>query len=115
CGIDVARIRALTFGVSALYAGVGGSLGVLVTDYIAPDRYGFMFSIQLLVGAVLGGVQSVAGAPLGALLLVLLPEFADRVSKNLTWPVYGVLLIGAVWLAPNGVVGLYHRIGGRVR
>ena len=115
CGIDVERYRALAFAASASFAGVGGGLGVLVTDFIAPARYGFMVSIQLLVGAVLGGVQSIAGAPIGAALLLVLPELADRISKNLTWPVYGLLLIAAVWLAPNGLVGLFTRIRDRGR
>lgn len=109
CGVDVARFRATIFGVGALYAGLGGALGVLVTDYTAPDKYGFFFSIQLLVGAVIGGVQSIAGAVIGALAVQFLPDLADRVSKNLTWPVYGGLLIATVWLAPNGVVGLFGR------
>jgi branched-chain amino acid transport system permease protein len=109
CGMPVARYRALAFGVSAFYAGLGGALGVLVTDFIAPDRYGFFFSIQLLVGAVIGGVRSIAGAVTGALVLQFLPELADTISKNLTWPVYGMLLIAAVWLAPNGIAGLVGR------
>lgn len=109
CGVPVARYRALAFGASAFYAGLGGALGVLVTDFIAPDRYGFFFSIQLLVGAVIGGVRSIAGAVMGALVLQFLPELADTISKNLTWPVYGMLLIAAVWLAPNGIAGLIGR------
>jgi branched-chain amino acid transport system permease protein len=109
CGVDVPHLRALAFGAAAFYAGLGGAFAVLVTDFIAPDRYGFFFSIQLLVGAVIGGVQSIAGAVIGGLVIQFLPDLADRISKNLTWPVYGMLLIAAVWLAPNGVVGLLGR------
>jgi branched-chain amino acid transport system permease protein len=108
-GVPVARYRAFAFALSAFYAGLGGALGVLVTDFIAPDRYSFFFSIQLLVGAVIGGVRSIAGAVMGAIVIQFLPELADTISKNLTWPVYGMLLIAAVWLAPNGVVGLFER------
>lgn len=113
CGVHVARFRATIFGVGAFYAGLGGALGVLVTDFIAPDRYGFFFSIQLLVGSVLGGMRSIGGAVAGALMLQFLPELADTISKNLTWPVYGMLLILAVWLAPNGLAGLIERARGR--
>lgn len=108
-GIDVARHRALAFATGAFYAGLGGALAVLVTDFISPDRYSFFCSIQILIGAVLGGVHSVAGAVLGGLVLQFLPVLADSLSKNLAWPVYGILLIASVWLAPNGMVGLYRR------
>jgi branched-chain amino acid transport system permease protein len=109
CGVDVPHLRALAFGAGAFYAGLGGAFAILVNDFIAPDRYSFFFSVQLLVGAVIGGVQSIAGAVIGGLVLQFLPDLADRISKNLTWPVYGALLIAAVWLAPNGVVGLLGR------
>lgn len=108
-GIDVAWYRALAFGTSAAYAGIGGALAVLVTDFVSPDRYSFFFSIQLLIGAVLGGVQSIAGAVLGGLVIQFLPVLADTLSKNLAWPVYGALLIASLWLAPYGLVGLYRR------
>ncbi len=108
-GVDVAWYRALAFGFSAAYAGLGGALAVIVTDFVSPDRYSFFFSIQLLVGAVLGGVQSIGGAILGGLILQFLPVLADQLSKNLAWPVYGALLIASLWLAPYGLVGLYRR------
>lgn len=107
-GIDVAGFRVLAFATGAFYAGLGGALAVLVTDYIAPDRYGFFFSVQLLIGAVLGGVSSVAGAVVGGLVLQFLPVLADEISKNLAWPVYGALLIASVWLAPQGLVGVWR-------
>ncbi len=114
-GIDVAWYRTLAFGAAAAFAGMGGALAVLVTDFVSPDRYNFFFSIQLLVGAVLGGVHSVAGAVVGGLVIQFLPVLADLITKNLTWPVYGALLIASVWLAPNGIVGLYRRWTGRGR
>ncbi|WP_162914948.1 branched-chain amino acid ABC transporter permease [Desertibaculum subflavum] len=112
-GIHVARYRVLAMATGAACAGLGGALAVLVTDYVAPDRYGFFFSVQLLIGAVLGGVTSIAGAVVGGLVLILLPMLADEISKNLAWPVYGALLIASVWLAPEGVVGVWRRIQSR--
>ena len=44
----------------------------------------------------------------GGLVLQFLPVLADEISKNLAWLVYGALLIASVWLAPEGVVGLWR-------
>lgn len=80
-GIDVARLKLQAFVISALFASVSGSLLALQNRFVTPDVAGFMHSIEMVTMAVLGGVGSVLGAILGAVILTLLPQvltvFAD--------------------------------------
>jgi branched-chain amino acid transport system permease protein len=73
-GVDVARVKLQAFVISAVYASVAGSLLALQNKFITPDVAGFMHSIEMVTMAVLGGVNSVLGAILGAAILTLLPQ-----------------------------------------
>lgn len=108
-GINVAREKTLVFGLSVAVTALGGGLSALLTDFIAPDSYTVFFGILLLVGAVLGGVHSVWGAVVGGLLVEFGPDLAHDASASLSFPLFGVLLILAVWLAPRGLAPLVER------
>jgi len=107
-GVDMVRARALAFGASAAYAGVAGALGALLTDFIGPDTYGTWFSIELLIGAVVGGLYSPWGALFGGLLMKFLPDLARGASGLLTFPAHGLLLIAMIWFLPRGLAGLFE-------
>ena len=104
-GINVAAIKTLTFGVSALYAGVGGALGAIVIQFVAPDTFVALVSISFLIGIVIGGLASISGVIYGALFIQFIPNIADQISKAAPWAVYGVFLLVFVFLAPRGVAG----------
>lgn len=104
-GINVAAIKTLTFGVSALYAGVGGALGAIVIQFVAPDTFVALVSISFLIGIVIGGLASISGVIYGALFIQFVPNIADQISKAAPWAVYGVFLLVFVFLAPRGVAG----------
>ncbi len=112
-GINVAMFKTTIFGVSAMYAGIGGALTGLLADFVAPDSYSLFFSILLLIGAVLAGVRSVWGALVGSFLVLSLPGLAGVIDKDLILPLFGVLLLIVVCFIPDGVSGLatrlYHR------
>jgi branched-chain amino acid transport system permease protein len=110
-GINVTLYKATIFGISALYAGVAGGLAGLRTDFIGPDTYGLFFSIQLLVGAVAGGLHSVWGAVFGGLLIQFLPDLAADASGIMSFPAYGLILIALVYLLPSGFAGALQRAG----
>lgn len=112
-GIPVARCKALAFGISAFYAGIGGGLNGLLVDFVAPDTYSVFFAILLLVGAVAGGVRSAWGAVFGGLLIQFLPDLARTASAALSLPAYGLILIGLVYLMPTGLAGAVERLAAR--
>jgi len=60
-GVNIAGFKTLAFGISAFYAGIAGSLFGLATGFVSPDTFPVSLSIQLLVGAVVGGLASIPG------------------------------------------------------
>ncbi len=110
-GVSLARYKTLAFGVSAAYAGVAGSLYVIVTNYVNPDTFPINLSIFLLVGVVVGGLGSLLGVIAGGVLIEFLPFWAQDVSKSPGAPsvVYGVVLIALMLLLPSGAAGLVRR------
>ena len=80
-GINVGFYKTLAFGISGFYAGVGGSLFVLVSNwFVSPSTFGFDKSLLLVVGAVVGGLGSLAGMALGALFIQFVPGWAANLS-----------------------------------
>jgi branched-chain amino acid transport system permease protein len=125
-GVSLARYKTLAFGVSAAYAGVAGSLLVISRAFINPDAFPVALSIFLLVGIVIGGLGGLSGLVFGAIFIAFLPLWAqgqdlgsllpDRIVEETQKPggpsiVYGVVLILLMFVLPNGVGGLFRRIG----
>ncbi|WP_419247580.1 branched-chain amino acid ABC transporter permease [Roseibium aggregatum] len=118
-GVDIALYKTLVFGVSALYAGIAGSLSAVVVQFVAPDSFTFVLAIALFVGLVIGGVGSIPGAVIGGLFLVFVPNFAEEISKGLAGAVYGAILILVIYAMPSGAAGLVRmlvaKLAGRSR
>jgi branched-chain amino acid transport system permease protein len=104
-GIHNALYKSLAFGVSALYTGVAGALGAIAVQFVAPDSFNIFLSIVLLVGIVVGGLASISGALYGALFIQFIPNVADEISKAAPWAIFGIIMIGFVYLMPTGVAG----------
>ena len=104
-GINTAMVKSLTFGVSAMFTGVAGALGAIAVQFVAPDSFNVFLSITFLVGIVIGGLASISGAVFGALFIQFVPNIADEISKAAPWAIFGVFLIGFVYLLPAGVAG----------
>ena len=109
-GVNTALYKSLTFGVSALYTGVAGALSAIAVQFASPDSFPIFLSITLLVGVVVGGLASISGAIYGALFIQFVPNLADDISKAAPWAIYGVFLIGFMYLMPSGVAGLVRRL-----
>ena len=104
-GIDTALYKSLTFGVSAAYTGVAGSLSALVIAFVAPDAFDVFLSITFLVGIVVGGLASISGAIFGALFIQFVPIWAQDISKAAPWAIYGGVLILFMYVMPLGIAG----------
>ncbi len=114
-GINTAIYKSLAFGVSAMYTGVAGALGAIAVQFVAPDSFTLFLSIILLVGMVVGGVASIAGAVFGAIFIQFVPNIADQVSKAAPGAIYGLFLIGCMFLMPLGINGAIRMAWARVR
>jgi branched-chain amino acid transport system permease protein len=104
-GVNNAIFKSLAFGVSAMYTGVAGALGAIAIQYVAPDSFNIFVSIVFLVGIVIGGLASISGAIYGALFIQFVPNIADEISKAAPWAIFGIFLIGFVYLMPMGIAG----------
>jgi branched-chain amino acid transport system permease protein len=104
-GINTALYKSLVFGVSAAYTGVAGALSASVIAYVAPDSFNVFLSVTLLIGSVIGGLASISGAVFGALFIQFVPNWAQDISKAAPWAIYGVFLIGFMYLMPFGIAG----------
>jgi branched-chain amino acid transport system permease protein len=104
-GVHTAMLKSMTFGVSAMYTGIAGALGAIAVQYVAPDSFNFFLSIVLLVGIVIGGLASISGAIYGALFIQFVPNIADEISKAAPWAIFGIFLLGFVYVMPMGVAG----------
>jgi branched-chain amino acid transport system permease protein len=114
-GVHNALYKSLAFGVSALYTGVAGALGAIAVQFVAPDSFNIFLSITLLVGIVVGGLASISGALYGALFIQFVPNIADEISKAAPWAIFGIFMIGFVYLMPTGVAGAVRLLLARRR
>ena len=114
-GINLPMFKSLTFGVSAAFTGVAGALGAIVVAYVSPDSFTVTLSIFLLVGVVVGGLASVPGAIFGAIFIQFVPNISDEISKSAPAAIYGVLLIGLMYLMPTGVLGMVNKVWLRLK
>ena len=117
-GIPVARTKVIVFVVSSAIAGLGGALYGL-RGLVGPSVYPVSLSLTLLTAAILGGVGSIAGAFIGTLIVVFLPDLIDwaisglavseQFSNYLPSLLTGVLLLATIIINPAGVMGAGHR------
>jgi branched-chain amino acid transport system permease protein len=113
-GVNTALYKSLTFGVSAMYTGIAGALGAIAVQFVAPDSFNIFLSITFLVGIVIGGVASIPGAIYGALFIQFVPNFADEISKAAPWAIFGIFLLGFVYVMPFGVAGAIRMLMVRI-
>jgi branched-chain amino acid transport system permease protein len=114
-GVDLGLVKSLTFGVSAAYTGVAGALSAVAIAYVAPDSFNVFLSITFLIGIVIGGLASIWGNVFGALFVQFVPNWAQDISKAAPWAIFGIFLIGFMYVMPDGVAGAVRRLWRRLR
>jgi branched-chain amino acid transport system permease protein len=103
-GIDTVKLKLLAFASGAALAGMTGVLFASQLTFVSPDSFTLIDSVMVLSMVVLGGMGSVPGVVLGALILIVLPEVLRGFSE------YRMLLFGAAMvlvmlLRPQGLWG----------
>ena len=112
-GVNTGYYKTLAFAISGFYAGVGGSLFVLVSNwFVSPSTFYFDKSLLLIVGAVVGGLGSLAGMALGALFIQFVPDWAANLSSAPGAPsvFFGAAIIVVMILLPSGLGGLLRKL-----
>ena len=109
-GVNNALYKSVTFGVSAAYTGIAGALSAIVVAYVAPDSFDVFLSITLLTGIVIGGFGTIAGPIYGALFIQFVPNWAQDISKAAPWAIFGLFLIGFMYVMPRGIAGFLQLV-----
>ncbi len=103
-GINTTRYKIISFCTAAFMAGIAGGLFAHVMGFIQPDTFSFVKSSDYLVYLYAGGVGTLTGSILGALLLTILPE-ALRFLASWRIVIYAVVLICVMLYRSNGLCG----------
>jgi branched-chain amino acid transport system permease protein len=119
-GIHLARYKTLSFALSAALAGIGGALYAHKLQFISPDQFNILPSIDLLLMVVIGGLGSVHGAFLGAIFLISMPQLISLTKDHLPDAigqapglqsvVYGAVLVAFVLFEPMGLYGRWLKV-----
>ena len=103
-GLNTTYVKILAFGLSAVFAGVGGNMFASSFNYISPDTFTLSQTVLILAMLLIGGEGSLLGAIVGAVILTYLPE-GLRFASDYYMILYGLLIVLITLFLPGGVVG----------
>ena len=119
-GIQLSYYKTLSFAISAALAGVAGALYAHKLQFISPEQFNILQSIDMLLMIVIGGLGSVHGAFLGAIFLITMPQIIALIkdylppvigqAPGLQGLVYGVVLVAFVLFEPMGLYGRWLKV-----
>ena len=101
------KYKVLAFALSSFFAGIGGSLYAHYQGYLDPNKFQFNYSIEMFTIVVLGGLGSVTGSIISAIVLTVLPELLRQFSTYRLL-VYSLALIVMMIFRPQGIFGRYE-------
>jgi branched-chain amino acid transport system permease protein len=101
-GINTTKYKVLAFVIGAFFAGIAGGLYAHFKQFINPDGFNFMRSIEIVVMVILGGMGNTIGVILAAILLTVLPELL-RAFSAYRMIIYSLLLIILMLACPQGL------------
>jgi branched-chain amino acid transport system ATP-binding protein len=103
-GLSVVAIHTMAFTLSAVFTGLAGALFAPLTSFVSPGSFPFFLSIEFLLVVIVGGSGLVLGPLLGAMVVVLMPEFLSAMAEyRLLF--FGSLLLIVMWVTPSGIAG----------
>lgn len=108
-GIRTTLPRAAVYALSAMVAGVGGLMSSLNTGFVSPENLHWSVSAITLLMVVVGGVKSLAGPIVGAIVYFL---FKDLLGEHAThsMAIFGAALIAVIVFSPDGLIGAIQRL-----
>jgi len=125
-GVNLNRYKLLAFTISSFYAGACGGLLYLGPGRFAPEQFNLLLSVQFIAIVLIGGVATISGSIMGAVLITLLPRLIQESRSVFTFlstdpnqhpnvfeiniGLYGLLIIAFLLFEPRGLFGIWHRI-----
>lgn len=102
-GIDITRVKLSAFALSSCWAGFAGVIFAAKTTYINPASFSFMESAMILSMVVLGGMGSITGVIIAALILILVPEYL-RAFSEYRMLLFGMVMVLMMIFRPQGLI-----------
>ncbi|WP_346667566.1 branched-chain amino acid ABC transporter permease [uncultured Desulfovibrio sp.] len=102
-GIDLARVKLSAFALSSCWAGFAGVIFAAKNTFINPASFTFMESAMILSMVVLGGMGSIVGVVIAALILILAPEYL-RAFSEYRMLIFGAIMVIMMIFRPQGLV-----------
>jgi len=113
-GIDTSRYKLTVFMISAFLAGFAGSFYAHYVRLISPEMMGLSETFNILTMVMVGGLGTLFGPVVGAILLTFLSEglrfLEDFVKIDIRFVIYGGLLMATILFMRNGIVGLFKEV-----
>lgn len=110
-GYNVRSHRILAYTIAALIAALGGILMIWLNGRISPGSVGIGPTIDILVIAVIGGLGHPVGAFIGAVIFILLENFAiDLINSERFNLLNGAVFLAIVLFSPDGIIGLWEKL-----
>ncbi len=103
-GVDTTRYKVIAFVIGSFFAGIAGGLFAHFLSYLNPNSFTFLKSIEVIAMVVLGGMGSISGSVLAAIVLTLMPEVL-RPVKDYRMVIYSLMLIVLMITRPQGLLG----------
>lgn len=103
-GINTTKYKVMAFAIGAFFAGIAGALYSSYFYFLKPDLFGFMKSVDILVIVVLGGLGSLTGSVVAAVLLAVMTTFLQSFTA-VRMIVYAALLVLIMIFRPKGLMG----------
>lgn len=106
-GIHTTYYKLLAFVLAAFFAGIAGGLYAHHIGVLDPSKFDFNYSVEILIMVVLGGMGSITGSIVAAIVLTLLPELLRGFSEY-RMLIYSVILICVMLFKPSGLLGQHE-------
>ena len=108
-GVNIFRCKFICFLISAFITGLAAGVLYLNAIFIQPfEAFGISWTVNLLFIVIIGGIGTVEGPILGAIIFVLLQQFlSEYVGYNLI--ILGAITIGVIFFAPEGIMGTFQQ------
>ena len=125
-GVELGRYKLIAFTISSFFAGVCGSLLYAASGQFSPEQFGLLLSVQFIAMVLIGGVATISGSIMGALLISMLPRLSSELPGFLPFVsssptdhpnvfevevgLYGALIVAFLLFEPRGLYGIWLRI-----
>jgi len=107
-GINIVKMKLLAFALGASFAGLAGAFFASKMKFVSPESFTFFESVIILCMVVLGGMGSISGVILGAVVLIILPE-SLRGFQNYRMIIFGAAMVLIMIFRPQGFIGSAKR------